>query len=216
MRLAGAVVHHLFRVAVIRGDQHHAAGGVDCLVQASEAGVDGFDGLDRGAEIAGMADHVGVGVIDQDEVEAAAADRLDKPVGDFEGGHFRLQVVGGHFRRGNEDALFARKDRFVAAVEEERDMRVFLGLGDAQLREAGDSARTSPSTWRSGCGGNSTPMNRLSASEYSTMPSALAKVTVRSRAKPSKAGSSSAVRISRARSARKFAISSPSPSRMPL
>ena len=47
--------------------------------------------------------------------------------------HFRLQIVGRHFRRVNQDPLFAFKRLFYAAVEEEGDVSVFFSFGDAQL-----------------------------------------------------------------------------------
>ena len=78
------------------------------------------------------------------------------------------------------------------------------------------AATISPITFRSSTGLKIAVMKRLSCSEYSTMPSAAAKLDDRGCArKPSKAGSSSASRISRARSARKLAMTMPSPSFMP-
>jgi len=41
------------------------------LIDAAEARVHGFDGFDGGFEFAGVADHIGVGVIHDDGVESA-------------------------------------------------------------------------------------------------------------------------------------------------
>ena len=88
-------------------------------------------------EIAGVADHVGVGVIDDDEVEGAALDRRDQLVGHLGRRHLGLQIVGRDLGRGHQDAALAGKLLLAPAIEEEGDVRVFLGLGDAQLLQAG-------------------------------------------------------------------------------
>ena len=54
-------------------------------------------------------------------------------VGDFGGAHFRLQVVGGDFRRRHQNALFTRERLFTAAREEEGHMGILLGFCNAQL-----------------------------------------------------------------------------------
>jgi hypothetical protein len=62
-----------------------ADGGVD----AAELGVDGFYGADGGFELAGVADHVGVGEVDDDDVEGGVGEGADDGVG----GHFGGEVV---------------------------------------------------------------------------------------------------------------------------
>src|SRR3546814_14717605 len=47
------------------------------------------------------------------------------------------QVVGGDLRARDEDALLAVEHVLAAAAEEEGDVRVLLGLGDAHLLQAG-------------------------------------------------------------------------------
>jgi len=94
MRLAGFVVTHHFGVAVIGGDDKRGAGALDRLRKPAEAGVDGFDRLNRGVEAAAMPDHVGIGVVEYDHVETAGCDRFDHFVGYLGCGHFRLLVVG--------------------------------------------------------------------------------------------------------------------------
>ena len=74
--------------------------GLRALINSSEAFVDCFHGFDCGFQFAGMADHVGIGEIHDDGVEFAFLDGVDYGVGDARGGHLRLQIVGGHFRRG--------------------------------------------------------------------------------------------------------------------
>ena len=43
---------------------------LDRLGQSAEAGIDGLDRLDRRVDAAGMPDHVGIGVVQHDDVEA--------------------------------------------------------------------------------------------------------------------------------------------------
>ena len=133
MRLAGHHVFHLLDVAVVGGDQCFAADPVQGFDDAADAFVQAFDRLDRRLEHAGVADHVAVGVVDDDHVEALVVDGFDDPVGDFRRAHLRLQVVGGHLRRRNQDAFLAGEGLFAATGEEEGDVGVLLGLGDAQL-----------------------------------------------------------------------------------
>ena len=72
-----------------------------------------------------------------------------------------------------------------------------------------------PSVLAMSCDGNTAGITRSSRSEYCTIPSTAAHRGRPSTAKPSNFGSTSAPRISRARSARKLAKNSPSPSAAP-
>ena len=135
MRLAGFRVAHHFGIAVIGSDDERAASLLDRLRQAAETGVDSLDCLDRRIEAAGVSDHVGIRVVEHDDVETVSSDRLDDLVGNLGRRHFRLPVVGRHLGRRHENPLFAGEDRLPPAIEKERDVRVFLGLGDAQLRQ---------------------------------------------------------------------------------
>ena len=120
--------------AVTRSD---AAALLDGLVDAAELGVDGFDGADGGFHLAGVADHVGVGEVDDDDVEGGVADGFDDGVGDAGGGHLGGEVVGGDLLRGDEGAVFAGEGFLDAAVEEVGDVGVLLGLGYAEVAEVG-------------------------------------------------------------------------------
>ena len=64
------------------------------------------------------------------------ADRRDAAFGQLGRRHFRLQIVGRHLGRCHENPLLARIDALLAAVEEERDVRVLLRLRHAQLLQA--------------------------------------------------------------------------------
>ena len=83
-----------------------------------------------------MDDHVAVGEVQDDDVVGAGVDALDAFVADLERAHLGLEVIGRDLRRGDEHAVLTGVLFLDAAVEEERDMRVLLRLGDAQLRHA--------------------------------------------------------------------------------
>ena len=82
-------------------------------------------------------------------------------VGQFRRRHLGLEVVGRDLRRGHHDALLARIGRLLAAVEEIGDVRIFLGLGHADLRAGRASATVSPRPSASVCGANSACMQRV-------------------------------------------------------
>ena len=85
----GGVAHHL-EVAVVGAEQHLAAGLAQRGDDAADGQVERFGGAQRGGEVAGVADHVGVGEVAHDEVVAARADRLAQLVGDFGAAHLGL------------------------------------------------------------------------------------------------------------------------------
>ena len=82
-----------------------------------------------------MADHVAVGVVADDGVEPAAGDRRHQLVGQLVRAHLGLQVVGRNLGRRHQHALLAGIGCLDSAVEEIGDVRVLLGLGNAQLPE---------------------------------------------------------------------------------
>ena len=98
MRPAGLRVLHHLAIAVI-GCQEHAAA---CLAQGrldlADSAIDRFHGFDCRFQAAGMADHIGVGEIADDQIVFAALDGADQLFGQLRRGHFRLQVIGPDFR----------------------------------------------------------------------------------------------------------------------
>ena len=138
MRGEGGTVRlvHLVGVAVVGGQQHRAAHRERLLDDLARTLVHRFHRLDRRVEYAGVADHVAVGKVEDDHVIFAAVQPGEQLVGDQVGAHLRLQVVGRNLRGVDQRAVLARGYRLHAAVEEEGDVRVLLGLGDAQLLQA--------------------------------------------------------------------------------
>ena len=115
--------------------------GVRVLLHLGDHAADGlvhrFDRGDRGFHHAGVADHVTVGEVADDDGILVGGNGLDELVGDLGGAHLRDQVVGRELLRGrHQAAVFALELLFHAAVEEEGDVGVLLGLGHAELLEA--------------------------------------------------------------------------------
>ena len=135
VRTSGGGVDEHLGVAVVGGDEEGAAALTDGRVDAAELGVYGFDRANRGLHPAGMTDHVGVGEVDDDDVEGGVVDGPDDGVGDAGGGHLGGEIVGGDLLRGDEGAVFAGEGLLDAAVEEVGDVGVLLGLGDAEVAE---------------------------------------------------------------------------------
>ena len=104
---------------------------------SAEAAVDEVRrGHPRGPD-PGVADHVRVRVVGDDEVPLAGLDGRDQCVCDGGGAHLGSEVVGRDVpARRNEDALLARERLLDAAVEEVRDVGVLLRLGNVQLTPA--------------------------------------------------------------------------------
>ena len=157
-----------------------------------------------------MADHVGVGEVD--DPEAVAVRRASAPAKRRRrraGAHLRLVVVGRDVaRRVDQAALLPLPLLLAAAVEEVGDVRVLLGLGDVQLaaRRLGDHLgerrlRPLPRGRRPG-----------RASPCGTRSSSSGRAAGRRRAaNSSKPGSASATVSCRARSGRKLTKIATSP-----
>ena len=77
------ILIHFVGVAVVGGDDGDAADGADFFEESAECEVDGFDGDDGGFEVAGVSDHVAVGVVDADEIVVVCVECFDDGVGDF-------------------------------------------------------------------------------------------------------------------------------------
>ena len=120
--------------AVTRSD---AAALSDCVIDAAQLRVDGFYGADGWLHHAGVADHVGVGEVDDDDVEGGVVDGFDDGVGDARGRHLGGEIVGRYFLRGDQCSVFAGEGFFDAAVEEVSDVSVLFGLGYAEVAEVG-------------------------------------------------------------------------------
>ena len=131
-------LEHVLGVSVVGGDHAHAPGRVHRLNHPLKATVDGLDPADRGGDHSGVADHVGVGEVDDREPRPVLGERLPERAGDLPRAHLRLVVVGRDVALGGYERTPLPGVRpLAAAVEEVRDVRVLLGLGHMQLALAG-------------------------------------------------------------------------------
>ena len=88
-------LEHLLAVAVVGGDDQRPALLVDGRDDLAEAGVRLLDRRDGGRDHAGVADHVGVGEVDDPEAVAVLTPVLGEGLGRGGRAHLRLVVVGG-------------------------------------------------------------------------------------------------------------------------
>ena len=82
-----------------------------------------------------MADHVGIGKVEDDQVVIRHA--REQFFSHFDGAHLRFQIVRRHFGRRHEPPVFAWKWFLDSAIKKVSDMRVFFGLCNAQLPFSG-------------------------------------------------------------------------------
>ena len=127
---------------------------LDRLDDTPQAGVDRLERSEGRIPHARMANHVGVGVVGDDEVVLGGRDRSDQLVGDARGAHLGLEVVRGDLWRRHQAAILAGPRSLAAAVEEVRHMGVLLGLGHVELAPA--ASEKAPARDRASSGANRT------------------------------------------------------------
>jgi hypothetical protein len=111
----------------------HLVNGFHYLVQTP---VHRLNGGDCRLHIAGMAHHVRIGDIANDDIILARADRCRQLFCQVGGAHFRLQIIRGDFGRRDQDALFEGIRVLAATVEKKCDVRILFGFSNAQLSHA--------------------------------------------------------------------------------
>ena len=67
----GDPVDHLFRVAMIGGDDGDTSCRVECFEDSSKIAIGCFDGVHGGIEHASVTNHVAVGEVHDDEIKRA-------------------------------------------------------------------------------------------------------------------------------------------------
>ena len=127
------LIQHLLGVAVVGGDKGHAAQVRRGLHDLGHAGVHGLHGGHGRVEDTGVAHHVAVGKVQDDDIVLAALDAANGLFRDGRGAHFRFQVIGCDLGGGDKAPVLPGEDGLLAAVEEEGHVGVFFRLGNAQL-----------------------------------------------------------------------------------
>ena len=102
---------------------------------ATQAGVNGGDGLDGGVEDAGVAHHVGVGKVAYCGVKLVGCDGFCEAVCDFECAHFGFVVVGGDVLWGIGRGMRSSPSKGVSRwpLKKKGDVGVFFCFCDAKL-----------------------------------------------------------------------------------
>ena len=126
-------IEHLIDVAVVGSDQALAAHLEDGINDLAYAVIGGLDSLDCSLEYAGVTYHIAVCEVEDNNVVLAGQDALYALLGNGRLAHLRLEIIGCNLRGRNEGAILARVLLLNAAVEEERNVCVLLGLGNAEL-----------------------------------------------------------------------------------
>src|SRR6266478_5304446 len=137
MWAAGRRVNHHFSIAVVGSDQYGAALGAYRELNSAQTRVHSFYGLDGWFDLARVANHVGIGEVDNEDIEGSVFNGLHHNLGNSRGTHLRFEVVGGDFRRGHQVTVLARKWLLDSSVEEVGHVSVFLSLRHAQIAHFG-------------------------------------------------------------------------------
>jgi len=92
VRRAVGIAHEL-AVSVVRGDEEFSAEAEGLLDDLFHGVVDDLDSFHGCLDNSGMADHVGIGEVQDDEIEVLEV--FHDGFRDFLGGHLRFEIVGG-------------------------------------------------------------------------------------------------------------------------
>ena len=116
MGLAGGRVSHQFQIAVVGSDDQRAARFAHRVSDRTNGHVHRLCGQDRRLQVAAVADHVRVGDIADDHIEATRANRIHQLAGQLGKTHRGLQVIGGDLGAWNQDAFLANERIFAATA----------------------------------------------------------------------------------------------------
>ena len=133
VRPPGLRIDHRLCVPVVRGDDPHSSARLQRLVNPRQSRVHCFHGFDRRFQLSRMPHHVCIRIIHDDGVELALLERFHDRVRNSRRGHFRLQIVSGHFRRRHQNALFSGERLLHPAIEKISHVCVLLRLRGPQI-----------------------------------------------------------------------------------
>ena len=122
-------------IAVVSCDQNNVIMFDSLSHNLLHAAVNASYSLHDSVIYAGVADHVAVCVVEDDEILLVAVDSLDKLLGYDRGAHLRLKVICRNLRRRNQDSVLILERSLTTAIEEESHMGIFLSFGNTQLTE---------------------------------------------------------------------------------
>ena len=114
-------------------DERGAALGENRLDHMGKTMIDRLDSGRGSLDHTRVSNHVAVGIIHDVDIGHIIVNRLLECLGDERLGHLGLQIIGRDLGACDKLALLVFLGLLNTAVEEERDMRVLLGLGNMEL-----------------------------------------------------------------------------------
>ena len=127
------LVDSVVSVAVVGDDDNLVVVSLSCLYYVLNAVVDSVNCLCDSVVDTGVANHVAVSEVYNDEVVLLSVDSTNQLILHLVCAHLRLQVVCSNLRRRNKDAVLALVRSLAATVEEECYVSVLLSLSSMQL-----------------------------------------------------------------------------------
>jgi hypothetical protein len=132
MGLGRLIINHLLKVSMVCCEDDHPALFSDFANDSGKAGIHRIDSLHRGRHDPGMAHHIRVGIVYEDKIIEAHLDPRHGFFCNLSGTHLGGLIVRGHMLGGrDQDPFLPRKNIFISAIKEIRDMGVLLGLGNS-------------------------------------------------------------------------------------
>ncbi len=130
---SGSALLQLLGIAMIGSDEETSSRLENGWNEYGYGLVCRFHGLDGGLFISRVCDHVGIGVVYENEVIVSFFDGFDDGLGDFRGAHFGHFIEVGDDLGWNQDMILIGEWLFLSAIEEVGDVGVLFGFGDAKL-----------------------------------------------------------------------------------
>ena len=131
-RLA-VVTDHLVCIAVVGSDEDCAAHAERCVANPAYALVNGLNSLDSRLKYACVTDHVAVSKVEDNNVILVGFNLLADCIANLVCTHLRLEIESRNIGGVDKNSVFTLKCLFLASVEEECNVSIFLRLSDSEL-----------------------------------------------------------------------------------
>ena len=133
IRLPRRFIQHLLKIAVVSRNTGRSLQRQYFFNNAANAGIDGFHGFDSSLQHTCMPYHIGIGKIQDHYVILICVQQFQQLVRHQLRTHLRLQIIGCHLRRRDQDPILTGVRFFLATVKEKGHMSIFFSFGDPQL-----------------------------------------------------------------------------------
>ncbi len=133
----GLQVDQLFDIAMVGGNDHRPAFCLhDAVVDPLEPAIDKLARLDRRLEIARVGDHVGIGIVDHNEIVQVALDGTQQLDGLLFSRHLGSEIVGRHLGGRGDSHVLPWEWKLALAIEVIGDEALFFTFGQLELAAA--------------------------------------------------------------------------------